>query len=638
MSTKPSTPAACPPQPRRRDQLSGIFTIALAALLSLLITAAPARANLCCNPLTNACLVAVTGSCPGGFYLIPGAACSPNPCFATWSVGPWSACSTTCGPGIQTRTVQCTIAGTILPDSQCATAGAKPATTQSCNSGPCDSFVWTTGAWGSCSAPCGGGTRTRTVACISVITGAVVSDALCTGTRPQSSEACNTQPCLPAEWTVGDWSACSTTCGPGIQTRTVQCTLAGAVVADAQCANAGPKPATTQPCNPGPCDTYEWTVGSWSACSAPCGGGTRTRTVACISVITGTVVSDALCTGTRPQSSEACNTQPCLPAEWTVGDWSACSTTCGPGIQTRTVQCTIAGGVVADFQCVNAGPRPATTQPCNPGPCDTYEWAVGPWDACSAPCGGGTRTRTVNCVSVLTGAVVSDTLCSSTARPDSSEPCNTDPCAQPQWTVGDWDACSTTCGPGIQTRTVQCTLAGVVVADAQCASAGPRPKSTQSCNLGACGVWIVGDWSDCSAPCGQSVRTRSVLCVADGQTVPDSRCALAGPRPASFEICTAPPCTGACCLGSTCIVLSPQDCSVAGGRTIFPLAACSTYANIAALCCFADFNASGSVTVQDLFDYLAAYFAADPRADFNISTTITVQDLFDYLAAYFAGC
>lgn len=30
------------------------------------------------------------------------------------------------------------------------------------------------------------------------------------------------------------------------------------------------------------------------------------------------------------------------------------------------------------------------------------------------------------------------------------------------------------------------------------------------------------------------------------------------------------------------------------------------------------------------------YFASDPRADFNQPGTITVQDLFSFLAAYFA--
>ena len=54
--------------------------------------------------------------------------------------------------------------------------------------------------------------------------------------------------------------------------------------------------------------------------------------------------------------------------------------------------------------------------------------------------------------------------------------------------------------------------------------------------------------------------------------------------------------------------------------------------------CPADFNGSGTVTVQDIFDFLAAYFSVEPAADFNQSSSVTVQDIFDFLAAYFAGC
>lgn len=54
--------------------------------------------------------------------------------------------------------------------------------------------------------------------------------------------------------------------------------------------------------------------------------------------------------------------------------------------------------------------------------------------------------------------------------------------------------------------------------------------------------------------------------------------------------------------------------------------------------CRADFNNSGSLSAQDIFDFLNAWFAVNPAADFNASGTITAQDIFDFLNAWFAGC
>ena len=55
--------------------------------------------------------------------------------------------------------------------------------------------------------------------------------------------------------------------------------------------------------------------------------------------------------------------------------------------------------------------------------------------------------------------------------------------------------------------------------------------------------------------------------------------------------------------------------------------------------CPADYNHSGgSPTVQDIFDFLAGYFAGDIAADFNGVGGLSVQDIFDFLAAYFTPC
>ncbi len=54
--------------------------------------------------------------------------------------------------------------------------------------------------------------------------------------------------------------------------------------------------------------------------------------------------------------------------------------------------------------------------------------------------------------------------------------------------------------------------------------------------------------------------------------------------------------------------------------------------------CAVDFNGSGAISVQDIFDFLNAWFAGAASADFNHVNGLTVQDIFDFLNAWFVGC
>jgi hypothetical protein len=68
---------------------------------------------------------------------------------------------------------------------------------------------------------------------------------------------------------------------------------------------------------------------------------------------------------------------------------------------------------------------------------------------------------------------------------------------------------------------------------------------------------------------------------------------------------------GACCSSITggCIALTRADCTAIGLSYVSPGAACAP-----GLChaCPSDFNRSGTVTVQDIFDFLSAWFAGCP--------------------------
>lgn len=76
---------------------------------------------------------------------------------------------------------------------------------------------------------------------------------------------------------------------------------------------------------------------------------------------------------------------------------------------------------------------------------------------------------------------------------------------------------------------------------------------------------------------------------------------------------TANPMTVACCNAATgaCVVMSTPACESAAGAGLSPVGStCSPAA--CPVPCAADFDRSGSVTVQDIFDFLAAYFAGCP--------------------------
>lgn len=105
---------------------------------------------------------------------------------------------------------------------------------------------------------------------------------------------------------------------------------------------------------------------------------------------------------------------------------------------------------------------------------------------------------------------------------------------------------------------------------------------------------------------------------------------------AAMNPCQQPPTQGACCAGTTCSVQTAAACtgpntSYAGDGT-----ACNAPGNFNMPCCKGDYNQSGGITVQDIFDFLTGYFSSDPLADIN-SGGISVQDIFDFLSAYFGG-
>ncbi|NWS76488.1 PPN protein, partial [Crotophaga sulcirostris] len=234
---------------------------------------------------------------------------------------------------------------------------------------------------------------------------------------------------------------------------------------------------------------------------------------------------------------------------WSYGSWSECSAECGGGFQTRLVFCTIDNEIYPDYMCRNK-PQPDNNRTCGHQTCpQTKRWKTGEWGPCSATCGGGTQTRSVYCVAFdgrSSQGVVDNTECMAFGQqPRSSQPCNLRQCAT--WSTGPWSECSASCGEGVQTRTVTCrTQQGSQAQDFACLME-PKPSATQPCRKENCLQeigWHVGDWGLCSKSCNSGIRTRQVIC-ADGDSKfysPETCKAIQPEKPATLGSCNTQPC------------------------------------------------------------------------------------------------
>uniref|UniRef100_A0A1A8A1Q9 Papilin, proteoglycan-like sulfated glycoprotein n=2 Tax=Nothobranchius furzeri TaxID=105023 RepID=A0A1A8A1Q9_NOTFU len=235
-------------------------------------------------------------------------------------------------------------------------------------------------------------------------------------------------------WSYGAWSACSKECGSGFQSRLVFCTVDTEVYPDHLCASLQ-RPQSNRTCNPHQCpQTHSWRIGEWNACSVTCGGGSQVRVVQCVShdALGPRVVEDAVCAAysDAPPSLQTCNMHKC--AEYRATGWSACSVTCGSGEQTRKVTCVGSGGTTLQEASCRTLLRPPTRQPCEMSACPKHvSWHVGAWGLCSKSCGSGSRERQVICSDQKRILSPVD-QCNTHHKPATVERCNTQRCSSPQ--------------------------------------------------------------------------------------------------------------------------------------------------------------------------------------------------------------
>ncbi|XP_032135029.1 A disintegrin and metalloproteinase with thrombospondin motifs 16 isoform X2 [Sapajus apella] len=300
-----------------------------------------------------------------------------------------------------------------------------------------------------CSVSCGGGQMTVREGCYRDLKFQVNMSFCNPKTRPVTGVVpCKVSACPPS-WSVGNWSACSRTCGGGAQSRPVKCTRQVHYESEPVPASLCPQPAPSsrQACNAHSCPPA-WSAGPWAECSHTCGKGWRKRAVACKSTnpsARAQLLPDAVCTSEpRPRTHEACLLQRChkpRKLQWLVSAWSQCSVTCERGTQKRFLKCAekyVSGKYreLASKKCSHL-PKPSLEleRACAPLPCPKHplfaavgpsrgSWFASPWSQCTASCGGGVQTRSVQCLAG--GQPASGCLLHQ--KPSASLACNTHFC------------------------------------------------------------------------------------------------------------------------------------------------------------------------------------------------------------------
>mmetsp|Transcript_43512 Transcript_43512/g.100126 ORF Transcript_43512/g.100126 Transcript_43512/m.100126 type:complete len:1548 (-) Transcript_43512:136-4779(-) len=380
--------------------------------------------------------------------------------------------------------------------------------------------------WSSCTAQngCGEGGQTFRVRRVlsEPFNGGTCPESKLQETKPCSLPECKTneEDCVLDDWK--DWSDCSTTCGKGDRERTrdvkkpatgngIGC--AGSLKEIEMCTN-------TEDCGKVDCEWNVW--GDWSDCTTTCGPGTKIHSR---NIKTFARNGGIPCTGEIKREAALCNLgsckEACVDAKW--GDWSAytsCSATCGSGFMARHRKvATQANDCGTDV----TGPSQEIV-PCKPekacnvlSDCKLQDWDE--WSDCSATClGHQYRHREVEAYARMGGRPCNNTLrevrsCAPLLGGVLPEGCAErlpPPCAFEEW--GNWSGC-TKCGGGYSRRVRDitnkpCRFAGGIEYKLLDSLACSKAECDEDCRDFKWGAWA--DWSACSVQGGQKSRKRVI--------------------------------------------------------------------------------------------------------------------------------
>eukprot|EP00930_Biecheleria_cincta_P087800 TRINITY_DN77039_c0_g1_i1.p1 TRINITY_DN77039_c0_g1~~TRINITY_DN77039_c0_g1_i1.p1 ORF type:complete len:1382 (-),score=243.87 TRINITY_DN77039_c0_g1_i1:209-4354(-) len=422
----------------------------------------------------------------------------------------WSPCQFTCGGGeaMRTRKVK------TMAEGNGAACDNNLKETRACTNNDCPvDCSWDEwGDWTACSTSCGPGTKAKSR---NFKQAAAFGGLTCPGSTTQSTE-CTLGEC-PVDCKYGsweNWGGCSVSCGGGSRKRFRPVAVSPNTVGK-QCESVG-KNVEEAVCGqnncPVDCELEDWT--SWDLCDVSCGQGFTKRTRA--------IKGSGPSFGGQPCGAmfqnKTCDNGQC-PADCKLSDWSdwhACDVTCGAGKRKRSRVVAEAGNVLG-AKCATDEASRLQTESCNmngcPIDCKMGDWTQ--WTDCSVSCSAGINERyRENQVHAEYGGRACHYNTTYEKRYCSSEACPVD-CEWDDWQ--EWRGCSTTCGNGSSLRL---RIVKTPVANGGKTCPGDYSQ-TRECNLRFCPVhcqwndWA--DWSSCSNTCGEGNqgRTRKVGVEAD---------------------------------------------------------------------------------------------------------------------------
>uniref|UniRef100_A0AAQ4R7R8 Thrombospondin type-1 domain-containing protein 7A n=1 Tax=Gasterosteus aculeatus aculeatus TaxID=481459 RepID=A0AAQ4R7R8_GASAC len=447
-----------------------------------------------------------------------------------------------CGNGLETRGLSCVGESDESANmTECLRwAGPLPPQIRECRVACKDDCALT--AWSKFSecAGCGGSRRRHRA-----LAGRSKKKEHCLNKELYPLEETETCPCVEfLSQPYGNWSACILhgpsapgllqgwtshrevkECGRGLRYKAVACVnQRGHLVKPTHCTDSGyVEEVCHVPC-PLDCKLSDWSA--WSACSASCGSGLKTRSK---------WLREKSFNGGRPcpkldLKNQVYEAAPCYSEcgqyEWRIEPWSICTISavddmpaCGEGVQSRKIRSVSGWGLDSLCDQDEMPPRAQVCFVACPQDCVMAPW--GPWSNCPPQCHNGTarnRSRRVLRLPSSSGSAACPERVQSEACVLNST------CFSYQHGVSDWSTCrlseSAACGQGSRSRLVDCVRNdGKIVDLRKCEQLGllNKWKLSESCVVDCPVNCILSEWSswaECSHTCGnqgQSVRSRRIL-------------------------------------------------------------------------------------------------------------------------------